>query len=84
MEIIVISAVWCPSCLVLGKHLKKLKEKYDIKKYDYDFDEEIVKKYNVGKILPVMIVKKNGLEVGRLTGEKSYDEIIEFLKGLDV
>ena len=27
-KIVVISAVWCPSCLILKKHLKKLKEEY--------------------------------------------------------
>lgn len=84
MKIVVISAIWCPSCLILNKHLKKLKENYDITKYDYDFDEEMVKKYNVGKILPVIIAEKDGKELGRISGEKSYDEIIEFIRGIEV
>ena len=84
MNIVVISAIWCPSCLILNKHLKKLKEDYEIVKYDYDFDEDIVKKYNVGKILPVIIALKDGEEVGRICGEKSYEEIIEFLRGIEV
>ena len=84
MEIIVITAIWCPSCLILNKHLEKLKANYDIKKYDYDFDEDIVKKYNVGKVLPVIIAEVDGKEVGRLTGEKSYEEILEFLRGIEV
>ena len=78
MELIVISAIWCPSCLILKKHLKRLKEEYpniEIKMLDYDFDEDEVKEYNVGKILPVMIYNDN-----RLIGEKDYDEIISFLK----
>ena len=80
-KIIVISAVWCPSCLILKKHIKKLKEQYniDIEYLDYDLDEEEVKKYNVGDILPVMIVGDN-----RLIGEKSYDEIVEFLERCEV
>ena len=47
-NIVVISAVWCPSCLILNKHLKKLKEEYDINitKLDYDFDD--IEEYNVG------------------------------------
>lgn len=82
-EIIVVSAVWCPSCLILKKHLKKLKEEQgiDVTYLDYDFDEEEVKKYDVKDILPVMIITENGKEINRLTGEKSYEEIIEFLKG---
>lgn len=76
-EIIVISAVWCPSCLILKKTLKKIKEEYHLnfKIYDYDLDEDIVNEYNVGDKLPVMIYEDK-----RLVGEKTYDEIIEFFK----
>ena len=76
-KIMVISAVWCPSCLILKKNLKKLHEEYqiDYQILDYDFDEEEVEKYNVGDKLPVIIYKDK-----RLIGEKSYDEIVNFLK----
>ena len=76
-EVIVISALWCPSCLLLKKELKKLKEEYnlDFIMLDYDLDEDKVKEYNVGNILPVMIYNDK-----RLIGEKSYEEIINFLK----
>ena len=80
-KIIVVSAVWCPSCLILKKNLKKLKEEYpnlEIQTLDYDFDEEEVEQYQVGEILPVMIYEDK-----RLIGEKSYDEIINFLKESD-
>lgn len=80
-SIIVISAVWCPSCLILNKHLKKLKENYDIEitKLDYDFDD--IEEYNVGDKLPVIILKdENDNEIKRLIGEKSYQEIIDFLE----
>ncbi|MBQ4030788.1 MAG: hypothetical protein II625_03430 [Bacilli bacterium] len=77
-EIIVVSAVWCPSCLILKKNLKKLQEEYssiEIKMLDYDFDEEEVMEYNVGDKLPVIIYGEN-----RLIGEKTYEEIVSFLK----
>ena len=76
-EIIVISALWCPSCLLLKKDLKKIHEEYnlDFKTLDYDLDEDEVKKYNVGDKLPVIIVGDK-----RLIGEKNYDEIVNFLK----
>lgn len=80
-SIIVISAVWCPSCLILNKHLKKIKENYNIEitKLDYDFDD--IEEYNVGDKLPVIILKdKNNNEIKRLIGEKSYQEIIDFLE----
>ena len=76
-EIIVISAVWCPSCLILKKSLKKMHEEYQIayRLLDYDLDEEEVSKYNVGDKLPVIIYGDN-----RLIGEKTYEELIKFLK----
>ena len=80
-KLIVISAVWCPSCLILKKHLKRLREEYsdiEIEMLDYDLDEEVVDTYNVGDKLPVIIYNDN-----RLIGEKSYEEIISFLKEND-
>ena len=77
-KITVISAVWCPSCLILKKNLKKLQEEYpniEIEMLDYDFDEEEVEKLNVGDKLPVIISNDN-----RLIGEKTYEEIVTFLK----
>ena len=38
-------------------------------------DEDEVKKYNVGDVLPVMIFIQDGVEVKRLVGEKKYEEI---------
>lgn len=76
-EIIVISAIWCPSCLILKKQLKRMHEEYnlDFKLMDYDLDEEDVKDYNVGDKLPVIIYGDK-----RLIGEKSDDELINFFK----
>jgi len=76
-EIIVISAVWCPSCLLLKKNLKKLHEEYklDFKMLDYDLDEDEIKNYNVNDILPVIIYGNK-----RLIGEKSYEELVDFFK----
>ena len=83
-ELLVISAVWCPSCLILNKHLKKLKEEYSnliISRLDYDMDEEKIFKYNIGDKLPVMILlDAEGNELKRLIGEKSYNEIVDFLE----
>ena len=86
-RVLVISAVGCPSCLILKKNLKELKKTYsnlNIETLDYDFDEEEVKKYNVGKVLPVIISLNNDEEINRLIGEKSYNEIVDFLKESEV
>ena len=80
MKIMRISAVWCPSCLIMNKIWKKIEVDYPglkIEKYDYDLDEEIVEKYQVGKILPVVIFfNKNNQELERMVGEVCYEELI--------
>ena len=83
-KILVITAIWCSSCLIMNKNLNKLQNKFkqiNIDKLDYDLDEEEVKKYNIGKILPVIIIKDEyDREIDRLVGEKTYKEIAEFIE----
>ena len=82
-RITIVSAVWCPSCLILKKHIKKISEEYqdiEIKYLDYDLDEEDVLKLNVGDKLPVIIAYQSDNEINRLIGEKTYEEIVEFIK----
>ena len=76
-NLIIVSAVWCPSCLILKKQLKKIKEEFNIDyiMYDYDLDEDIVKEYEVGNKLPVIIYNDK-----RLIGEKTDEELELFLK----
>lgn len=53
----------------------------DITEYDYDMDEELVEKYNVGDKLPVIIMlDDNDKEIKRLIGERKKEEIIQFIK----
>lgn len=83
MKVIKINAIWCPGCLVMAKIWKKVIEKFpdlEIVTYDYDFDEEIVQTYNPGKILPVNIFFKDDIEIGRLTGERTQEEIEAYLQ----
>lgn len=82
MEIIKIGAMWCPGCIVMKKTFKQIEEDFNIKikSLDLDFDEEEVSKYNVGDTLPVIIVNKDGKEVKRIIGEKSYQELKSLLE----
>lgn len=77
MKIVKIGALWCPACLIVNKSINKIKEIYNIEveELDYDFDEDIVKDYNVGDTLPVLIFFNNNNEYKRLIGEVSYNEI---------
>ena len=45
-KLIVISAVWCPSCLLLNKEIKNNKNDFidiEIEKLDYDLYEDTIK-----------------------------------------
>ena len=81
MKIVKISAVWCGSCIKMKKIWNEIEKEYslDTLNLDYDFDEDEVKKYNVGDILPVAIFFKNDKEIKRLIGEKTKEEIIEVI-----
>lgn len=79
MKLIRISSMWCTSCIVTKKSWDEIKQKYEYEEYDYDLDEQIVKQYNVGNILPVIIILNNGVEINRIIGEKSKKEIEKIL-----
>lgn len=82
MRIVRINAMWCGGCLSMHKVWKKIEEKYpniEITQYDYDMDEDIVKTYNVGNILPVAIFFDGDNELERLNGEKTIEEIEEVI-----
>lgn len=80
MKIIKINAMWCPGCLISKNIWKEIEEEYPNNKYislDYDLDEEEVEKYNVGEILPVVIIIDNEKEIKRIIGEKNKKEILD-------
>ena len=83
MKIVKINALWCSGCLYMKKVWKEVGTIYpdlDITEYDYDMDEDIVKTYEPGDILPVAIFYKDGMEYKRLAGEKKKEEIIDVIK----
>lgn len=80
--IIQISAIWCSSCLVMQKTWDIMKQRFpDIKwsHYDLDFDASEVSKYQVKDRLPVLIFLDQGIEKSRLVGEKSLEEVSEWI-----
>ena len=86
MKILKFNAIWCSGCIVMKKIMKQIEEEYktiEIESYDYDMDEDIVKKYNIGNIIPVLVfLDENGNEIGRLIGEKTKKEIVKEIERL--
>lgn len=84
MRIIKITASWCPSCLIMNDMIEDVinSRNFELTSYDFDMDDEVVKKYNIGNILPVLIkFNDNNEELSRLVGEHSKKEVEEFIEG---
>lgn len=86
MKLIKINAIWCPACLIMRPRFDQLKTIFphlEQEEFDYDFDEEKIERYNVGNILPVLIVLDNDKEITRIIGEKSLEELITVVEGCE-
>lgn len=82
MKLVKISAMWCPSCIIVNKFWNKLVEKYtDVEfiEYDLDMDSEASEEFNPGDTLPVFILFNNNIEAKRVVGEKTYDEMCNII-----
>lgn len=86
MKLIKISSVWCPSCLIMNSRYDELVKNHnlDIEEYDYDMDMDVVEKYKIGDILPVVIVMDNEQELTRIIGEKSQKELNKIFEDIGV
>lgn len=83
MKLVRISAIWCTSCILTYNDFNEIKNKY--KNFDYeelDYDTDDISEYNVGNILPVIIVYKDNKEITRIIGEKRKKEIKKVLEEL--
>lgn len=81
MKLVVISAIWCPACLIMGKRVKEALSQFPdwtFEKLDLDMDEDKALMWNPGKTLPVFIVLDDkGNEVRRVIGELSKDRLVK-------
>lgn len=83
MKLVAISAVWCSACIITMPRVREISKDYPytLEELDYDMDSEMVEKYNVGTLIPVLIIEdENGVEIERIKGEKNKKEIMEFLE----
>lgn len=85
MKLVRISSMACTSCILtrpIWEDLKKDYNNFDFIEYDYDLDD--ISEYNVGNVIPVIIIIKDEKEVKRIIGEKTkkdiYNAIEECLK----
>lgn len=83
MRLIEISAVWCPGCLVMRPIYQDVSKMFNIPLIEYDLDiNEEAKSFNVGNIIPVLIIEKDNKEIERIIGEISMKDLIERISSI--
>ena len=83
MKVLKFGAVWCAGCLVMKPRWKEIEAEnpwLETRYFEYDDEQEMVKKWNVGKNLPVFVfVGRGGQEITRLVGEPSKSELLKII-----
>lgn len=70
-DLIVFSADWCPSCVVLKDFLKNNRQKikkYDLQILDIDVNKDLQRKFRVTRIPTSIIISDDGKELNRIIG----------------
>jgi len=79
MKMVRITAQWCTSCLIMKKRWKDFinVDSFDeIIDFDYDDDVDQITSYEVGNILPVVIIyDDHSNELKRMIGEISKKQL---------
>ena len=74
------SASWCQPCQTLGPIMEQVSQQIHVEKINVDYEADLITKYNVRNI-PTVILVKNGQEVRRFTGVRSFNDIMDFING---
>jgi thioredoxin-like negative regulator of GroEL len=74
------TADWCAPCKALGPTMNRVSEQISVNKINIDYEADVVQKYGVRNI-PTVILVENGQEVRRFTGNRSYNDVINFING---
>lgn len=83
LKIVRISAMWCPACIIMNKFWSNVEKEFpniEFVTYDLDMDEDVVKEYTPGDVLPVLIAFEDGKEFKRTVGEKNLEDTKRFIE----
>ncbi len=74
------TADWCAPCKALGPTMNRVSEQISVNKINIDYEADVVQKYGVRNV-PTVILVENGQEVRRFSGNRSYNDVIQFING---
>jgi len=73
-QILYFSSPWCAPCRTFKPIMESLQSEMSITFIDVDASPQTAQTWNVRSV-PTTLIIQNGIEVGRLVGLKSKDEI---------
>ena len=74
------TADWCAPCKALGPTMDRVAEQIKVNKINIDYEADVIRKYGVRNI-PTVVLVENEQEVRRFTGNRSYNDVINFING---
>ena len=74
------TADWCAPCKALGPTMNRVAEQISVNRINIDYEADVVQKYGVRNV-PTVILVENGQEVRRFTGNRSYNDVVNFING---
>lgn len=80
-HIIYFTADWCNPCQRTKPFAEELiAEGHDIRFADADQQTDLVKQFEI-KSIPTFILIEDGVEINRMNGAKTKEQLLEFLNG---
>ena len=74
------TADWCAPCKALGPTMDKVAEQVQVNKINIDYEADVIQRYGVRNV-PTVILVENGQEVRRFSGNRSYNDVMNFVNG---
>jgi thioredoxin-like negative regulator of GroEL len=74
------TADWCAPCKALGPTMDKVAEQVQVNKINIDYEADVIQRYGVRNV-PTVILVENGQEVRRFSGNRSYNDVMNFING---
>lgn len=71
------SAPWCAPCKALGPTMNRVSEQISVTKVNIDNEPSLTTQFGIRNI-PTVVLVENGQEVRRFSGNRSYNDVINF------
>lgn len=78
-QLLYFSAGWCAPCRTFKPIMEALSKEMPIQFIDVEISANTAQNYNVRSV-PTTILTKDGMEIGRLVGPKSMDEVRDLFR----